>query len=262
MKATFSQLACKMERNFINGFKSLAGINDARFTDSEGISEFFSGYGVSWLNCVFKADGEDPSIDSKVQAVLEKYDSQCPMVWHVGALTPASELVKAVLQKYHLRLSALSPGMVLNTLSLSRDIGHDEFAVRALCVGDNVRDWLAPFASAFCLNESIARHFEIFILSKLGTSIHDHWFIGYVDGIPVSAASYFNDSGITMIYNVSTIEAFRNRGYGRRLMEYMIQHASEHFDDPIGLYASDLGFLLYESLGFEEVYFIEEFSFP
>lgn len=262
MNAADVTLACQMESNFINGFRALASINDAKFTECDGIAEFFSGYGISWLNCVLKADGEDLAVHEKVKRVLQKYDAGCPMVWHVGALTTSPESLKSVLAKHQVRSSGHSPGMVLRKSGNVENRHVENFVVRELCRADDVQDWLRPFVEAFYLNEFVSEHFELYIRSRLGQSSRDHWFVGYLNNVPVSAASTFNDSGVSMIYNVSTIDSFRNRGYGRKVMEHVINHAMVTFGDPVGLYASELGLLLYHDLGFETVYYIEEFSFP
>ena len=253
-----------METNFINGFKLIAGINDSRFTESALLAEFYSGYGTSWLNCVFRADGTDSSIESLTQNVLSKYDSARPMVWHVGALTKAPEKVKDLLKSHQAVPVGSAPGMVLSTNDARAFKTPDtaSLVIRNVATRTEISDWINTFSSSFDLPEHVANHFETFIQRRLGHSSNDFWFVGYVDEVPISSAYYLNDSGVSMIYNVCTLETFRKKGYGRSMMAHVIAHASERFTTPIGLYASEMGYSMYEALGFKRIYEIEEFTYP
>ena len=77
----------------------------------------------------------------------------------------------------------------------------------------------------------------------------------------VSTTYYLTDSEVTMIYAVGTLSEFRKRGYARRTMEAAIKHAWQQSEFPIALYASEMGHALYTSMGFKDLYSLEQYLY-
>jgi GNAT superfamily N-acetyltransferase len=74
--------------------------------------------------------------------------------------------------------------------------------------------------------------------------------VGYVDGQPVSGAYAYNDNVVNGIYLVSTLPAYRGRGYAAALTARAVASAP---DLPAVLQATVLGYRIYTRLGFHEV---------
>ncbi|MGB1253986.1 MAG: GNAT family N-acetyltransferase [Candidatus Promineifilaceae bacterium] len=79
-------------------------------------------------------------------------------------------------------------------------------------------------------------------------------FTGYVDGKPVTSSSLLLAGGIAGVYDVSTIPAYRKRGLGRAMTLKAMQVAQQHGYEIAYLRASDEGFSVYRSLGFETLF--------
>jgi GNAT superfamily N-acetyltransferase len=75
-------------------------------------------------------------------------------------------------------------------------------------------------------------------------------FVGYVDGEPVSCSAAIADESVTGIFAVATVPSRRGRGYGAALVEAA---ANSEPSLPAMLAASDLGFPVYERIGFKTV---------
>lgn len=253
------QLACRMEQNYINGFKLLSGINGAEFSENEALAEFFSGYQVSWMNGVFRIDGACKDLDEIINRTLNRYAGKCPMIWRVGALTNRSELVAELLLSKGLQFGGSEPGMVLDATKLQFSESLPDITVRNIDDVRHIPDWLEQFAAVFDLPEDAKSHFGMYMQSQVGNAQNEAWFVGCIEDVPICTSYYLIDSGVTMIYNVGTLPEYRNKGCARRVVEATISHAMTKSKNPITLYASDMGRPLYEKMGFVETYRFNEY---
>jgi GNAT superfamily N-acetyltransferase len=254
-------IAQKMERNYINGFQQLSGINGATFHSDETIAEFVSGYEVGWMNNVFRIDGDARGLSQQISDTLKRYtDKHYPMVWRVGSLTEQPKRVIKLLEKHGFDFVGSSAAMILETKIGSESPALPELRIELVQREAQVRDWLIPFCHAFELSAPISSHFEQWIHRRLGLTSSEVWFVGYANNEPACSASYFVDSEITVIYNVATMTHFRGRGYARRILEMAIRHALNNSAFPIALYATEMGYPLYKSMGFAHVYKMKNFE--
>jgi GNAT superfamily N-acetyltransferase len=254
-------IAQTMERNYINGFQQLSGINGATFHADDTIAEFISGYDVAWMNNVFRIDGNAKGLSQLISDTLSRYtDKHLPMVWRVGALTDQPQRVIKLLRNKGFDFAGSSTAMILETKTGLNSPALPELRIELVNKEAQVRDWLIPFTHAFGLGAPIANHFEQWIHRRLGLTSAEMWFVGYVDNEPACTASYFVDSEITVIYNVATMTHFRGRGYGRRIVEFAIKHATNNSDFPVALYATEMGYPLYKSMGFVDVFKMKNFE--
>lgn len=253
------QIACRMEQNYMNGFKLLSGINGARFIENEAIAEFFSGYQLSWMNGVFRIDGTRKDLSDLVSRTLTHYSGKCPMIWRVGAMTSRSDLVGELLLSKGLHFGGNEPGMVLDVSKLRYSESVPEVTVRNIDDVGQISDWLDQFAKVFALPDDAKSHFGAYMKTQVGRAENEAWFVGYVNDVPASTAYYLIDSGVTMIYNVGTVREFRKKGCARRVVEAAIADALKKSNNPITLYASAMGRPLYEDMGFAEAYTYPEY---
>ncbi len=247
-----------MERNYINGFRLLSGINGTIFSEDEDTAEFWSGYSAAWINGVFRTNGSAKNLDEIVARTLRK-NPAVPMLWRVGVLTSEAERVGEALIARGLRDAGTVPALALLRGQLVNSPQPAELTIEVVSSPAHVSDWLEPYCTAFDLNETIRGHFEQFIRGRLSSSQTEAWFVGYVGNKPACCAYYLTTSEITVIYNVATLSDFRNRGYGSSLVEAAIKHAWKNSAYPIALYSSEMGLSVYRKIGFKDVYRLGEF---
>jgi len=251
-------IARRMERNYINGFRLISGINGTIFSEDEDTAEFWSGYSAAWINGVFRTNGSAKNLEEIVARTLRK-NPAVPMLWRVGVLTSEPERVGEALLARGLRDAGTVPALALMPGQLVSSPQPVEMTVKVVSTPALVSDWLEPYCTGFDLNETIRSHFEQFIKGRIGSSQTEAWFVGYVDNQPACCAYYLTTCEITVIYNVATLTDFRNRGYGRSLVEAAIQHAWQRSAYPIALYSSEMGLSVYRKIGFSDVYRLGEF---
>ena len=78
--------------------------------------------------------------------------------------------------------------------------------------------------------------------------------VGYLDGLPVSAAAAIRSGSTVGIYSVATQERARRRGIGRAVTWAAIEAGAAAWSGTIAvLQSSELGLTVYRSMGFEEI---------
>jgi len=78
-------------------------------------------------------------------------------------------------------------------------------------------------------------------------------FVVYVNGEPASASAFIDAGGVAGIYNVATVPEFRRRGLGEAATWAAVEEAARRGHTLITLQASEMGFPIYERMGFRVV---------
>lgn len=105
-------------------------------------------------------------------------------------------------------------------------------------------------AIAFEMPEEILREVVVpALLSRADTAIY----VGYTDGQPVSAGLGIRTGRTIGVYNIATVEPARGRGYGAAITRRVVADGVAAGCDVATLQASDMGYAVYERLGFRTV---------
>lgn len=79
-----------------------------------------------------------------------------------------------------------------------------------------------------------------------------HFYLGYVEGVPVSTAMLFTANKEGGIYLVSTRQSHRKRGFGSQITHKCLLEAKAMNCNEVHIQATDAGRSVYKSLGFRE----------
>lgn len=134
----------------------------------------------------------------------------------------------------------------------------DGFEIRAANDEETMRTWAHIFTLGYGLPTDWEDPvFEAWI--RLGLDSPMRNYVGYLDGTPVSTSCVFLGGGVAGIYNVATLPDARGKGIGAALTLRPLVEARE-MGYRIGvLQASDMGFGVYQRLGFRHLCQIENF---
>jgi ribosomal protein S18 acetylase RimI-like enzyme len=123
-------------------------------------------------------------------------------------------------------------------------------------------EMLRTWAHAFTLGYGLPPDWEssVYDLQKiLGFGFPVRNYLGYLHGKPVATSSVFFGGGVAGIYSVSTVPGARRKGIGAALTLRPLHNARE-MGYRIGvLQSSDMGFNIYQRLGFKHLCQIENF---
>jgi GNAT superfamily N-acetyltransferase len=143
------------------------------------------------------------------------------------------------------------PGMALYPLpapgSQPVPAGHE---IRRVTDHGGIRDHIAAGSAGFGMP---VEWFEAILgpatLEEPATAVY----VGYTDGEPVTAGLGYRTRDTIGIYNVATVEAARGRGYGAAMTMRIVDDGIAAGCDVAILQSSDMGFPIYERLGFRTV---------
>jgi GNAT superfamily N-acetyltransferase len=177
-----------------------------------------------------------------------------PFQWWSGAQTRSSE-VEELLVARGLITEGLTPGMHADLAAV--DLPDPDGPV-SVSVCSTEEEWLEAnrvFTEAFAIPAQFAEVFVAVWRAVPGAL----QLVARVGGIPVGAAAGVAIDGVMGIYNVGTLEAARRQGVGRALTATLMRMGRDAGCHSAILHSSELGYPVYERLGFEHVTDISQY---
>jgi GNAT superfamily N-acetyltransferase len=143
------------------------------------------------------------------------------------------------------------PGMALHpvpaTGSVPPGAGHE---IRRVGDSRGIRDHVETAAAGF---EMPVSWLEAIMTDEMLDRDDIAVYVGYTDGVPVTTGMGLRTGGTIGIYNIATVEAARRRGYGAAMTMRIVDDGAAAGCDVAILQASDMGYPIYERLGFRTV---------
>ncbi len=207
----------------------------------------------SWLNGASRCNlGED--VDAVVGELVEIWRrGGTAVMWHQ---TPSSQSpgLAAALEGHGFKPRAV-PGMALNLDAKLEDPPPD-LAIEAVTDRAGVEEWGNTFDRALGVEPRGERHpwLNAFTALYLDEASPGRLFVGRVEGTAVATSLAFVGGGAVGIYGVGTVPAFRGRGYGGALTVRCLEWGRSRDATVAVLESTDLGFPVYERLGFRTVF--------
>jgi ribosomal protein S18 acetylase RimI-like enzyme len=166
---------------------------------------------------------------------------------------------QAILDAFGFVLSTDTPGMAVELSSLPRSTAHSsQLMVRSVVDLETLAEWSQTFVQGYGIPEEWEEPFYNLIAS-LGLELPSRHYIAYLYGKPVATSSLFLGAGVAGIYNVCTIEEARGQGIGA-IMTLTPLHQAFSMGYRLGvLQSSELGFRVYQRLGFKTVCQMDHF---
>ena len=130
----------------------------------------------------------------------------------------------------------------------------DGFTVERAEDVESRRAWGQVCAAGTGFPGEIAERFSGFEAGMNGFDPERHFrFTGFASGVPVATSALVLDSDVAGIYAVATLPEARRKGYGVAVTLAALTEAKRRGYEVATLQASDMGFPLYEKLGFRKV---------
>ncbi len=169
----------------------------------------------------------------------------------------AKEASIPIIRKLNLGVLRKEPGMFLDHLPDSSDGLPDHFEILRVKDMDELSAFFRTMNAGF---GSPPDSFDPFIEQTrrrwtnarvLDTGDTVSFYLGYFHGRPVSTSLRFTTAHIAGIYAVSTLEAFRRRGFGKAMVSRaLIEGKLEESCTTSFLQASEMGRPIYERMGY------------
>jgi GNAT superfamily N-acetyltransferase len=142
------------------------------------------------------------------------------------------------------------PGMAMHPISAEPTVDTPGFEIRQASDAAGIEDHIRTAALGFEMAEDVIRAIVVpTLLGRDDVAVY----VGYVDGEPVATGLGFRTDSTIGVYNIATVESRRGRGYGAAMTRRVVADGVAAGCDVAILQSSEMGFPIYERLGFRTV---------
>ena len=222
-----------------------------------------SGLPCDTFNAVACAHLRPERIDARIESVIQSFERR-PFSWWLGPddrpgnlsarLAAAGLSDVEVETAMRLDLTERTPTVAPATgFSIHRVTTPTELAHFAAIIAAN---WSPP-------DEQVIRFYEQTAAGALQSDCPLRFFLGYSEDEPVATCELtIAPDGVAGLYSVSTLAAFRGRGFGSSMTSHALAVGRDLGMRAAALQASSQGLGIYERLGFRRVGEFHEFKPP
>ena len=232
---------------------SLAGANveGAVIRRADGVALIATGLPLRIFNQVLVQDDEatPAAIEAAVDVTRQRSD-EFVVSLRIGLDDPFIPLMR------QLGLAPLSegpwlPGMALFPVPDAASRGlQPEHEIRQVTGRAALEDHIRTAAAGFEMQETPLRAFMTMnLIGRDGVAVY----VGYTDGEPVTTGVGICTGRTIGVYNIATIPSARQRGYGAAMTARIATDGVAAGCDVATLQASEMGYRIYERLGYRTV---------
>lgn len=203
-----------------------------------------AGFPIPIFNRVFVFDA--PS-HGDLSAAVEWMNGRAVPFW-VTATDSTVDTVANLADDIGLGKADTQPGMAMASMDA---VPRSESPVNITEVSDvdELHDFSRVSSSVFEMPEEVAKRVDRTALEVEAV----HSFLGTVDREPVACGTLIRTGDVAGVYTIGVREGFRRQGIGKTMSGEVIRAGREMGCDVAVLQSSEMGYPLYESMGFETV---------
>lgn len=209
------------------------------------------------LNSVLEARLTSDTIKDELEAIMAPFkEKNHPVFWYTWPTSTPADLSDHLLA-YGFTLSHHSPAMLADLSKLpAKTPLPDNVRIEYVSNDAMLNDWMKPLIAGFQLPEMVNDFFHD-CFKKIGYSedIPVQNYVAYLDDEPATCATLFLDkNNIAGIWDVATMPQARKKGLGTAITWAGCDAARKKGYEHAVLLASEMGYPIYEKLGFEEYF--------
>jgi len=202
---------------------------------------------ADWPDCIFRANFENLNIKKEIINVgtLIRKD-KAPNGWTVGPLTKPKNLgIK--LEKFGFSNVSHQAGMAVELKALEKiEINENNLIIEKVEDEKSLILWSRVVSEVFNLNVDFDYLKFLYLQAEI------HFYLGIFEEEPVSTLLLYLSSGVAGLHAVSTLNKYRNRGFGLAISRSALIDAYNMRYHIGVLQASSLGERVYRKLGFQK----------
>ncbi len=190
------------------------------------------------LNFVYPNSLKESQITSTIEKTAKYFEElQLPYSWWSEISTEPSQLGEA-LQRKGLNAQVECPGMFLNAKDVRKPVQSEGLVIEKVIDRESIALWSDVLCKAFHFSEAVSKPYTA-LFEKAGFEGPFHHLVGRVNGIVVSTGTSLCTEQGGYIYNISTSENARGKGYGSQITYKLIEIAPSR-----GLILDSFGILI------------------
>lgn len=258
--ATAEPLAGAIQRNLLGWFRMFGRAPSSDFREEDGIARWRTVVPHPWFNGVISARPARVGDEAFIQDTVAYFDSRgvSGFTWWLEPEQKGAGwedmLVKAGFQR-----NADTPGMALDLQTLAPAEAPRDLRIAMVDDLPGLRAWCSGFARGY--GTPLEWEKPLFdLLNGVGLGLPLRYTIGYLEGQAVSVSQLFLGGGVAGIYCVATLPEARGKGIGAALTLAPLLDARELGFRYGVLQSSEMGFGVYQRMGFSQYCMIEHYS--
>ncbi|MDW5562675.1 MAG: GNAT family N-acetyltransferase [Methanomassiliicoccus sp.] len=184
-------------------------------------------------------------------AMAHFQNARMPMSWVLGPSSTPQELDEFLL-RLGMAQGPTEAGMAADLGSVGREPLPRGLEIRRVEDSGSMKEFIDTTIDVFELPERARAGWDTIIMNY-GFGPSRHWFLGTLDGRPVSTSLLVLHENVASMYMVGTIRGARGQGIGTAMTRESLLFAREAGMDIAVLEASELGLPIYERMGFRKL---------
>jgi len=255
-----SGLITATRANICDLFRHMSVSNKPEHFEKAGLTRWVSVVPHPWFNGLIA--NEPPTSESEAALVESiQYFKEKIVETFTFWVDPSLQISDwaPVMSKHGFGFSKDTPGMAMDLNELNPSIPSvDGLEIRVVDDNESNKVWARVFTIGYGLPSAWEPLvFESWVSLGLGLPMRNY--ISYLNGKPVATSCLFLGGGAAGIYSVSTLPEVRGKGIGAAMTLKPLLDAREMGYRIGTLQSSDMGFKIYQRLGFRHLCQIENF---
>lgn len=253
-----------LEANTSAAFADCADNSHGEVVSTPRVIRYLSEIPMSVFNGVGVARLEPEDADAEIEAAIQPFvERKLPMNWWVGATSRPADL-GARLMAHGLAYEGETPGMAIDLRAMSTASAPlPSLEVVPASTRETLDEWVTALEGAYEIPDAFhSALVDMGMRQCLRPDPRWAYFIGRLDGRPVSTSAVFLNDGVAGVYCVSTLADARRRGIGAEVTRAALLHGrAQGFRVGI-LQSSQMGLRVYEQLGFRTLVNFTIYALP
>lgn len=245
-----------MEENYIAYARYFSRVPYIELRESPEITLVMSKEIRLW-NIVTRSHLAPTQVTTTIEAVTSHFEAlDLPLTWHILPSTQPSNLAE-YLEEYDFLFFDEEPHMVIEPAKHVLDLPHiPGFTIERVTDTAHLAQWHQATVGGFfpntpSLGQLFLDAYTLLGFDPRGPFLH---YTGYMNGEPVAASTLLFTEGMAGIYDVCTIPSARGKGFGTAITLAPLLEAQARSYRYVCLQATNMGYPLYERMGFREQY--------
>ncbi len=252
MESTNPLLLKECNETFVKTLEALADVSPLGAEQQfDGVTIVKTGIPSDGFNTVFGLDR--PRSLSNIYEIVNRLFIDTKTPWELVTTSEISNSFIPMIERYNLRRAAVEPGMHLQPLPETVAQLPKGLEIKRVTGREEMTTFLKVGNKGFGSSSEIIPDFLVDALSNQASGPPHACYLGYSEGLPVATSlrgSYGKSAGI---FFVATLPEYRRRGFGEALTLRAAVDAKEDGCVQCFLQSSEMGYRIYEKIGFRKI---------
>lgn len=251
-------LAAAIKGNLYAFFQHLRFSSVASIHETAGVFRWHTAVAHPWFNGILCTLPPDEHLAELAEESIAFFRSRAvgSFTWWLAPHLDTAPW-RAQLSPLGFRYDDQTPGMAIDLAALP-PLDARGLAIQIVEEPHELAAWATTFSRGYGIPETMAPSF-LSLMESMGIGLPFRHYLGLRGGHPVATATLFCGAGVAGIYNVATLPEARGQGIGAALTLAPLYAAREMGYRAGILQSSDMGYSVYERLGFQRRCKIEHF---